>query len=115
MNIVDKYNLQNPDKKINVEEVLRKCLIHDVEEAVMGDIPSPIKNMDPDFKMAYKNLSIKVMKEIVLPGSAMPEEYLRLWIEDKSGDTGEVVLLADILEAFNTACYETKTWQRGSC
>ena len=29
--VADQYNIENPDSPINVEEVLRKALIHDVE------------------------------------------------------------------------------------
>ena len=108
MLIVDDYNLRNPDKKINVEEVLRKALIHDLEESVIGDIATPVKNRSKDFKEAYKTLGIEVMKEDVLSGSPLPELYFKMWVEDKSDLSGEIIKLADGLEAFSTANYELR-------
>lgn len=108
MIIADQYNKENPTKKISVEEVMRKAQCHDLEEAIMGDMESPIKNLDPDFKIAYKKLATRVMEEMILPGSPEPELYLKLWMEDKDGESGQVVAIADMLEAFCTACYELK-------
>ena len=108
MTITHQYNKENPNNKISVEEVVLKAACHDLEESVLNDLPSPIKNLDPEFKVAYKKLGTRVMKDIILPGSPEPELYLKLWVEDKEGPTGEVVKVADLLEGFCTVCYELK-------
>lgn len=109
MVISDQYNKENPKDKVCVETVMRSLALHDLEEAQLGDLPSPLKNLDPDFKAAYKKLGTKVMKEIILPGSPEPEMYLDLWVNDKSDDTkGQIVAIADLLEGFCTVCYEIR-------
>lgn len=108
MLIVDDYNLRHPNNQISVEEVLRKSLIHDLEESVIGDIATPVKNRSVEFKEAYKTLGITVMKEDVLEGSPLPDLYFKMWVEDKSNESGEVIKLADGLEAFSTANYELR-------
>lgn len=107
MQIVDHYNLEN-ETKISVEETLRKALLHDLEEAVAGDIPNPVKERTDEFKMAYKKLARIIMEEDVLEDNALKEMYLKLWAEDKAGETGEIILLADLLESLQTAYYEVK-------
>lgn len=106
MCIVDQYNLNNPKIPISEIEVIRKSLLHDLEESLMGgDLPTPIKNRSKKFKEEYLALGTELMKETV-SDSPMPEYYLKLWKEDKSGESGEVVRVADWLEALSAAHYE---------
>lgn len=111
MIFVDEYNLtRGKDEQISSEEVLRKALIHDIEESFFGDIPSPAKNITKEFKAAYKTVSKKAMKEEILLGVSeeLASKYYKLWEQDKAGESGEVVILADMLEAFATVAYEVK-------
>jgi 5'-deoxynucleotidase YfbR-like HD superfamily hydrolase len=96
MMIVDDYNSRNPDKPINGEE------------AFIGDIPTPAKKMLPEFSDAYEKLAEIVMKDEVLKTCPEPEKYFALWKDQKSGETGEVIKLADTLEALCTTFYELK-------
>lgn len=106
MCIADQYNSNHPTKQINIEEVLRKALLHDIEESLMGgDLPTPIKNRSAQFKAEYLKLGTELMAETV-KHSPMPEQYLKLWKEDKSGESGEVIRVADWLEALSSAHYE---------
>lgn len=106
MCIADQYNVTHPTKKINVEEVLRKALLHDIEESLMGgDLPTPIKNRSAKFKAEYLALGTELMKETV-QDSPLPEYYLKLWKEDKQQESGEVIRVADWLEALSAAHYE---------
>ena len=107
MTLADDYQ-NRTGKKLNVEEILRKAILHDIEEAILGDIPTPVKNRSQDFKNEYKKLAEVVMNEDILPHSPNPETYLKLWKEDKDGESGEVIILADGLEALSTAYYELK-------
>lgn len=108
MMIVDDYNQRNPDKKLSAEEALRKALLHDLEEGFIGDIPTPAKKMLPEFGEVYEKLAEKVMKEEILPNCPNPEYYFHLWKNQKSDETGEVIKLADTIEAFCTCFYELK-------
>ena len=49
------------------------------------------------------------MKEQIIDDSLPNKvEYLRLWIDDKEGESGQVITLADKLEALLAAAYELK-------
>lgn len=108
MIIVDNYNLEN-DNKINVEEVLRKALIHDIEEAITGDIPTPVKKFK-NFRKIYRELAISLISSEILQGlkDKIKALYLKMWEEDKDGESGEVIQLADKMEAFLNSYFELK-------
>lgn len=106
MTIVHDYNNKNPNKQVNTEEVLLKALLHDLEESLIGDISTPVKNRSQDFKQAYLTLAKELVREDVFKGSPNPELYQKLWEEDKKDETGEIIKLADGLEALSTAHYE---------
>lgn len=99
MLIVDDYNLNNVSK-INAEEVLRKALIHDLEEVKMGDIPSPAKNVNKKVKKYLREIGYSLMKDAILKGipEAIRLRYLALWNEDKEGISGGIIELSDKLE-----------------
>lgn len=109
MFITDEYNsLPSTTKKISCEEVLRKALLHDLEESVTGDIPTPVKQY-PGFRDLIRKASNEIMDEQIvdknLPNRA---EYLRLWNEDKEGETGSIITIADKLEALLSSAFELK-------
>lgn len=108
MMIADDYNQTKPAVLINTEEVLRKALLHDLEEAFIGDIPTPAKKMLKEFNDMYDVLAEKVMKEEILPNCPNPDYYFDLWKNQKDGETGEIIKLADTLEALCTTFYELK-------
>lgn len=109
MLFVDEYNLLNPNSPINVEEVLRKALIHDLEEVITGDIPTPLKKFK-NFREIYRDLAQNLMKNEILQG--LPEKikslYYKMWVEDKDNESGEVIKLADRVEALMCAYFELK-------
>lgn len=108
MLIVDEYNSQNPKKPINCEEVLRKALLHDLEESITGDIPTPVKQ-EQGMRDMLRIVSEKIMNEQILDDELpMKKLYLKLWKEDKDNETGEVITIADKLEALLSAAYELK-------
>lgn len=109
MFITDEYNsLETTTTKISCEEVMRKALIHDLEESVVGDIPTPVKQY-PGMRELVREASLKIMEEQIidknLPNRA---EYIRCWNEDKDGESGQVIEMADKLEALLSAAYELK-------
>lgn len=107
MVMIDQYNKENPDNKISVEVALRKALLHDLEETITGDIPSPVKkygNLRNELRLA----SEKIMEDMILPQSPLPEYYKKLWVEDKEKEAGDVIKVADKLEGLLVCYYEVK-------
>lgn len=108
MAICDEYNKTAKRKKdkINVEETLRKALLHDMEETETGDLPSPIKkigNLKEELRKAGKLLMKNILK-----GSPLEDYYLKMWEEDKDNESGEVIKVADKLEGLLASYYEFK-------
>lgn len=99
MLIVDEYNTKS-NNQISSEIVLRKALIHDLEEVKMGDIPSPAKNIDKKIKKYLREIGESLMETIILKGlpNKIKHEYLVLWKTDKDGESGEIIELSDKLE-----------------
>ena len=99
MVIVDDYNL-NSKHKISSEDVLRKSLIHDLEEVKMGDIPSPAKNINKRVKKYLRDIGEELMSSIILKGlpTKLKNAYLNYWVKDKDEESGEIIEIADKLE-----------------
>ena len=101
--LVEDYNLRHPKNPISTETVLKKAILHDLEEGVLGDIPTPIKNQ-PGYRENYIKKAKKVMNNIILKGlpTKIANNWFSLWVKDKSEESGEVIKLADRLQAFLT-------------
>lgn len=115
LQIVDDYNDKKPKKdQISREEVLLKALIHDVEESVIGDLPTPVKYITPEFRESVKKVEEKAMHDFVLqdagPNSA---EYYKLWKESKEGKSGKIIKIADKLEGFIKINFEIRQGNAG--
>ena len=108
MAICDEYNknIKLKKNKINTEEVLRKALLHDMEETETGDLPSPIKKIG-NLKAELRFAGEKIMKNL-LKDSPLEKFYLKLWVEDKDEESGEVIKIADKLEGLLASFYEFK-------
>ena len=109
MVIVDEFNA-NPFNTVKLDkaEALSKALIHDLEESVIGDIATPVKTY-PGFRDLLRKASEQIMETQVLDEDLVNRnEYLKHWVEDKDGATGEVITIADKMEALMAAAYELK-------
>jgi 5'-deoxynucleotidase YfbR-like HD superfamily hydrolase len=112
MIMVDNYNNENPLDKINAEEVMRKALIHDLEEGKIGDIGTPIKKKR-ELRNLLREISVEVLEGDVLDKNlAEREMYLDLWKKDKDGASGQVIEICDKLEALYVAAHEINKGNR---
>lgn len=87
--------------KVDVEKVLRSCLIHDLEESMTGDVLHGFKYSDPELLNNMKKMGAEFYKKIVgnLP-DRVSENYVKLWEESKNeGIEGKIVEAADRIEA----------------
>lgn len=106
MGICDHYN-QNNKSKISMEEVLKKALLHDLEETVTGDMPSPVKAYG-NLRKEMRNAGSKILS-LIVDDSPNPKEYVKLWKEDKEDESGEIIEVADKLEGLLTCFFEIKS------
>lgn len=107
MLIIDQYNKENPEDKIDMEIALRKSLLHDLEETITGDIPSPVKqygNLREELRLASESM----MENTILKNAPEKKLYKKLWVEDKENEAGDVIKVADKLEGLLVCFYETK-------
>lgn len=115
LQIVDDYNNGKAKKdQISREEVLLKTLLHDVEESVIGDLPTPVKYITPEFRESVKKVEEKAMKDFVLQDAGPnAEEYYKLWEQAKQGKSGKIVKLADKIEGFVKINFEIRQGNAG--
>lgn len=87
--------------KVDVERLLRGCLLHDLEESMTGDILHGFKYSDPELLKNMRKMGADFYKKIVgnLPGD-MPAKYMQTWENSKGDDMeGKIVEAADKIEA----------------
>lgn len=118
MVLCDLINRQTtpPEKRLNVEEVLRRLIIHDVEEAITGDILYPLHNNYPELGRILDDVRNDVVENQVfeeLPKD-LKEFYIRLWKSTKD-DTpeGHFVKVIDKFELLMFAIHEMEIGNAG--
>lgn len=81
-------------EKFNTEKVIRMLILHDVGEAITGDIPLIRKCKD---MKRYKKIEEKAVKKILskLPQN-LKEKYLNLWKEMENCKSKEAKFCKDI-------------------
>lgn len=87
--------------KVDVEKLLRSCLIHDLEESMTGDILHGFKYSDPELLKNMKKMGAQFYDRIIgnLP-EHISEKYSDLWEEAKADNIeGKILEGADKLEA----------------
>ncbi|HLC39912.1 MAG TPA: YfbR-like 5'-deoxynucleotidase [archaeon] len=87
--------------EVNVEEVLRGALLHDLEESLTGDIIYDFKHRDEHMARQIKEMGKQFLEQIV---GNLPEEistrYTLLWQDAKNERIeGKILKAADKLEA----------------
>ncbi len=88
-------------REVDVEKLLRCCLIHDLEESMTGDILHGFKYSDPELLKNMKKMGAEFYKRVV---GELPDEisrgYVSLWEEAKAGGIeGQILEAADKIEA----------------
>ncbi|MFC1503936.1 HD domain-containing protein [Spirochaetota bacterium] len=75
------------DKKINIEKVLKMCILHDIPECVLGDI-TPYDGMTREEKeKREKTVLADLLKNI------NDKEYINLWDELSMNKSPEAILV----------------------
>lgn len=94
---------------INVEEVMRRLVLHDHEESVTGDILFPLHNEFPEFAEQLDRVRKSVVESEVfreLP-NILCEYYSRIWGRAKDeSEEGQMVAIIDKFEIMMFAIQE---------
>ncbi|MBS7659025.1 MAG: HD domain-containing protein [Candidatus Bathyarchaeia archaeon] len=95
-------------KNLNIEKMFRLAVIHDLEEAILGDLTPEEKSR----KMNLRELEKKAVKKILshLP-SSLKRKYYSLWLEYKNASSKEAKIIKELdkLEmVFQALLYEEK-------
>lgn len=111
MYLADEWNQANKKNPVNVEVVMRKMLLHDVAEAVVSDIPYPIRHNGALEKtldeVENSIISEKIFSE--LP-NYMRGAYIQHAINCKDDSPeGRIVAVCDMLELFFHCYVEFKS------
>lgn len=98
---------------LNVERVLRLALLHEIPEALLGDIPFPaLEHLSEETKVRAESSATETL---LSPLNGLGENYLALWREFRDGQSleSQVVRLADKLEMLLQAREYERTGARG--
>ncbi|MFO7612204.1 MAG: 5'-deoxynucleotidase [Clostridia bacterium] len=87
-------------RNYNADRIAMCALFHDANEAITGDMPTPVKYGNPEIMKAYKELEAQAKKRILcmLPEELAPEYKSYMYIGDK--DEKAVVKAADKISAY---------------
>lgn len=99
------------NKSLNPEKAAVMALFHDASEIITGDMPTPVKYLNPTIKKAYKDIEAQAVEKLLdrLP-SDMKEEYRAIMVplgEDYAYEK-KLVKAADKLSAYIKCLEERK-------
>lgn len=95
---------------VNPERIAVIALYHDVSEIITGDLPTPVKYINPEIQNAYKRVELSSKERIV---SFLPEElrvYYRkiIFSEEENSEEYMLVKAADRISAYIKCIQELK-------
>jgi 5'-deoxynucleotidase len=87
---------------VNPERTAVLALYHDANEVLTGDLPTPVKNFNPEISAAYKEIESAAAKKLFdMVPDALKEDYRALFIAEKADlESWELVKAADKLCAY---------------
>lgn len=99
-------------KKLNADRAAVMALFHDASEIITGDMPTPVKYLNPEIKKVYKEIEEKAVERLLdrLP-SDLKEEYREIMAPEGEDYLYErkLVKAADKLSAYIKCLEEKKT------
>ena len=107
--------VRNTEKiKINVEEVLRRTILHDQEESITGDILYPMHNEFPDFAKALDEVRNAVVDKQSFAGlpTQLQGMYRKIWKEAKD-NTPEGIMVS-VIDKFEILMFAVQEISMGN-
>ena len=88
------------NKNYNADRIAMCAMFHDANEAITGDMPTPVKYGNPEIMKAYKELEAQAKKRILsmLPMELEKEYHGYMYMSD--ADEKRVVKAADKISAY---------------
>jgi len=80
---------------LNTEKLVKMALLHDLEEAINGDIPT-LEKVKLDKKKLFEKNKKTVQKSLSVLPKNLQKEYLDIWIESQKCKTKYAKLLKQI-------------------
>ena len=110
--LINKYSPK--DERLHVEEVLRRLIIHDAEEAITGDILYPLHNGYPELGEILNKVRENVVENQVF--EELPDDlrgfYIRLWKSAKD-DTREGRFV-EVIDKFELLMFAIQELEMGN-
>jgi len=87
-------------KPVDVERAVICAMYHDTSEILTGDMPTPIKYLNPEIKDIYKKIEETAAKKLIrdLPAEIKPS--ISSALEEKDAEIHQIVKAADKLSAY---------------
>ena len=96
------------EETYNKQHILQMLLIHDLPEAVTGDIPRPVKKQDPQY---YGQLEQQAARDSLLSGTCLllHRALWQEWCEQRSYNAQVAKDLDDLQAVYTFCCLKNKT------
>ena len=92
------YDCDNPKQTFNVDEVVRRALVHDLEESFTSDIPYNVKHHSEEANAIIKSVVKSKMEELFEGANDINLDILNTSMNDKAGFDGKLIAVVDMLE-----------------
>lgn len=112
-------NNETDEDEVSTESLLQRAILHDLEEAISGDVPRSFKHSSPDVKEMLDKAAQKAFVQVIEPvcgkqneraegeevsdeddayGPSVTDEYICSWLDSKDGTVeGRILEFADYL------------------
>lgn len=99
-------NLEVRGVSVNIGLLLQKCIIHDIDEVLIGDIPRMTKYSSEECHRALNNLANDTAKELSFDIDGTDYTY-NIWRNDKDSSLeGTILRVTDMLSVANKVIFE---------
>jgi 5'-deoxynucleotidase YfbR-like HD superfamily hydrolase len=99
--------------ELNPLTVLRRCILHDLDEAATGDIPRMFKYSDPRLKSLLDDMAAQGFLRViggVFDSQFIKSDWLDVWKDAKDTSVnGRIVEFADYLSVIAFTCEEMRS------
>lgn len=100
-------------ENIDVGLLLQKCLWHDIDETITGDIPRNTKYATPG---VHKEMEVVAQNSARIISEYFPElDVYKIWETAKDGPEGTILKIADMLCVVSKAMQEVELYGNKSC